>query len=392
MTFAADIKRWSTVAEFAAYLQGYDPAIAAWAQGVTLHHTAIPTLAQWRGLASLKGAMGYYIGLEWDAGPHLFLAKGSPNPAHDGIYQLTPLNMPGIHAGKCNSSMWGIEIVGRYDAAPWPAPLAEMVYGVTCALLNWRGLPANVKGHRECLPNKSCPGKAINMNTVRAEVARRLAPAAGLSTEDNPIISPAHATEAQCSTYILARDHKNYSDYDIRSVIVPAYFRICEPVGIDPLGAIAQGLQEGWPTSFWGRRPQRNPAGIGVDGDHSYDPDEGKALGYIFNPDRQRWEDGVSFATWEKDAIPAHIGRLVAYALPASRWSKAQHDLVSYALDYRSLTTKAWGSGPTYKTLGAKHNLANVGLPREKWVAGWAWDGADYGAKIAAIMNQIRGL
>lgn len=30
--------------------------------------------------------------------------------------------------------------------------------------------PATTNGHRECLPNKSCPGAAINMDTVRAEL------------------------------------------------------------------------------------------------------------------------------------------------------------------------------------------------------------------------------
>lgn len=322
--------------------------------------------------------------------------------SHDHtIVEVLPPAFIAWHAGDCQDNAYenlysiGVEISWTINKGPLPQIAIDNVTRLVRQLLEWYPWITKIDMHRSQAYPK---GRKIDPSgwsdkdfyAWRSGIFGSAAPTQ--ITEDDPIISPARATEAQCATYILARDHKNYSDYDIRDIIVPAYVRICEPVGIDPLGAIAQGLQEGWPTSFWGRRPQRNPAGIGVDGDHSYDPDEGKALSYIFNPDRQRWEDGVSFATWEKDAIPAHIGRLVAYALPASRWSKAQHDLVSYALDYRSLTTKAWGSGPTYKTLGAKHNLANVGLPREKWVAGWAWDGADYGAKIAAIMNAIRGL
>src|ERR1041384_7528210 len=110
MPFAADIRRWPTIQAFERHLANYDPMIAAWADGVTLHHTYTPTLDQWRGMRSVEGTRNYYRDtLNWNAGPHLFLAHGTGNPEWDGIYQLTPLNQSGIHAGACNSHMWGIE-------------------------------------------------------------------------------------------------------------------------------------------------------------------------------------------------------------------------------------------------------------------------------------------
>lgn len=67
-----------------------------------------------------------------------------------------------------------MEVVGDYDRAPWPIPVADLVYGTAAALLNWRDLGPALNGHRECLPNKTCPGSAINLDIVRAELARRM--------------------------------------------------------------------------------------------------------------------------------------------------------------------------------------------------------------------------
>ncbi len=71
----------------------------------------------------------------------------------------------------------------------------------------------------------------------------------------------------QVLAYMLARPHDNYTDYDIQAVIVPTYFELSLRAGIDPVLAIAQMVHEtGNLTSFWSARPQRNPAGLGVNG------------------------------------------------------------------------------------------------------------------------------
>lgn len=189
--FRQDIRQWKTLAEFTGHLAAHDPRIAPWAQGAVIHHTWIPTAASWRGRATMDGLVRWYrdevVWVDasgrkhkggWEAGPHLILAWGSPNPANDGIWQLSPLNLPGVHAGLWNKTHWGIEVVGNYDLGPWPPALAELVYGVTDILLRWKHIRpsiATVRGHRECGSKKTCPGTAIDMHQVRAELARRAA-------------------------------------------------------------------------------------------------------------------------------------------------------------------------------------------------------------------------
>lgn len=385
MTFAADIKRWSTVTEFAAYLQGYDPAIARWADGVTLHHTYTPTLGDWRGFTTVKGTRDYYIysvpnadGTKggWTAGPHLFIAHGSPRAEWDGIYQLTPLNIPGIHAGKCNSHLWGIEVVGRYDLVPWSSALAEKVYGVVCALLNWRGLPANVKGHRECLPNKSCPGNAIKMDAVRAEVARRLSagqptqPTSALLTERSTLFGATLANKDKILDLIRRRGSKR-SAADIRDIL-DAVFTIANTVGIPAEIVVAQQFIEASDqadsdpelepfSSYWSQSPRNNLSGYGVTGTPGV---------------------GVSFPT-PLDAVQAEIGRLLRYFLADGVGTEAQQALMKTALKWRPLDRELWGSATQLAHLGAVRN------PTRK---GWASPGPAYGQHIADVANMLRGL
>jgi hypothetical protein len=143
-----------------------------WIKGITLHHSYSPTVAQWRGLASMNALERFYRDTKgWDAAPHLFLVAGSKQPDNNGIWAGTPLAHPGIHAGRCNADHIGIEIVGNYDLTPWPADVSNLVYGMVHLLMRWGHIPANmVQGHRECLNNKSCPGKMIDMNIVRSRL------------------------------------------------------------------------------------------------------------------------------------------------------------------------------------------------------------------------------
>ncbi len=167
--FAADIRSWLHGADLAAHLAKHDPQICRWVKGVTIHHTISPTLAQWQGRRSMTSLLGFYRDVRgWSAGPHLFITPSA-------IWQLTPLNVPGIHGNLCNATHWGIEVVGSYDLFPWPAAVAEQVYGTLAALLKWTGLRADrINGHRDCGSPKTCPGRAIKIEAVRVEVMRRL--------------------------------------------------------------------------------------------------------------------------------------------------------------------------------------------------------------------------
>ena len=134
-----------------------------------MHHTWKPTQADWRGRRSMDALARFYrVTKQWPSGPHLFLAP-------DGIWAGTPLAVPGTHAGVCNKHMIGLEIVGDFDHAPWDIGLRERVAALIVLLLHWMGRDERaVKGHRECLKNKSCPGAAIHMDDVRALIRERL--------------------------------------------------------------------------------------------------------------------------------------------------------------------------------------------------------------------------
>jgi len=167
MSFAWDTTYYPTRLEYQAALLPF--AVPAWIQGVTIHHTWSPTQAEWRGKKSMDALERFYRDTKkWPAGPHLFLAP-------DGIWAGTPLSHTGVHAGDCNASMIGLEIVGNFDKVPWDIGLRERVYALLILLLHWMGKDERaVKGHRECLPNKSCPGKAIDMTSVRTQLRDRL--------------------------------------------------------------------------------------------------------------------------------------------------------------------------------------------------------------------------
>jgi len=176
MSFAIDVRQWKTIDEFKTHLSNYDEKIVPWARGVVIHHTWAPRLNQWRGIRSIKSIADYYKKLvpAWTAGPHLFIAAGSPKKEDDGIFQMTPLNLQGVHARIYNSTHWGIEVVGNYDEVPWSIETKELVHGATLALLNWKKIAVSresLLGHRETGSPKSCPGKKIDMDIVRLNIA-----------------------------------------------------------------------------------------------------------------------------------------------------------------------------------------------------------------------------
>ena len=170
MSFIIDLRQWRSAADFDAHLAAHDADIAPWARGVVLHHTYRPTLMQWQGMKSIDAMARYYEGLGWDRGPHLYIAVGSRRPVDDGIFQMTPLNLQGIHATTANRWAWGIEVVGNYDAATWSPQVFAMVKAVTLSLMKWRGIIVSRQtliGHREVPSAKTCPGRMIDMDTIR---------------------------------------------------------------------------------------------------------------------------------------------------------------------------------------------------------------------------------
>ena len=127
----------------------------------------------------LDAIMRYYRdSLGWTVGPHLFIDDLF-------IWLFCPMYYVGIHANEGNSYHTssgqlrysiGCEVVGAYDAAPWPASVRAMAgWAVACVKarlgmqLAYTSAPQDrpdlhdtqLSGHRDYTTEKTCPGKAI---------------------------------------------------------------------------------------------------------------------------------------------------------------------------------------------------------------------------------------
>lgn len=191
---------------------------------------------------------------------------------------------------------------------------------------------------------------------------------------DSPILSNSsnsiQGTPEQCCRFMLARQHGEYNENDILKTIVPAYFSVCAISGMDPVMLLAQMIHEtGCLTSWWSQRPRRNPAGIGVTGRST--PQQPGTGAWALRSGA--WVEGISFASWKDDAIPAHAGRLLAYALRDDQANDVQRALIARAIGYRPLPANFRGVAPTWRGLNGR----------------WAVPGATYADTIAEIANRI---
>jgi hypothetical protein len=174
----------------------------------------------------------------------------------------------------------------------------------------------------------------------------------GAVTPATPLMGRTSAPPAPVVAHILGRDHGEYADGDVRN-IVAEYHRVCSEVGLNAHVALAQMvLETGALSSFWAQRPRRNPAGIGVTGKPG---------------------EGISFSSWQI-AIRAHVGRLLAYAMPDSKANAAQRALIVHALSFRTLPGDRRGVAPTISGLAGT----------------WATD-PEYDEKICRVAMGMRG-
>lgn len=156
----------------------------------------------------------------------------------------------------------------------------------------------------------------------------------------------------QVTTYLLARPHGVYPEAEVKA-IADDYFAVAGPLGLDPLIAASQMIEEtAHLSSFWSQPPRHNMAGIGVTGE----------------PDA-----GVSFPT-AQEGVRAQIGRLLAYALKPGTETPGQLSLIEEALRFRPLPSDHRGVAPT---------LAGLAGPGR-----WAAD-EQYAENIARIANQV---
>ena len=140
-------------------------------------------------------------------------------------------------------------------------------------------------------------------------------------------------TLQRLESFEKGRDHGVYTDTQVNTIL-KKYVTLSTKVGLDPLLVVSQMLEEtGHLTSAKSQPPQRNPAGIGATG------------GDV---------KGASFATWD-NAIRAHVGRLLAYALKDDEGETAtQRALIKEALEVRELPADRRGCAPVLAGLAGK--------------------------------------
>ncbi|RRR69760.1 MAG: hypothetical protein EI684_14720 [Candidatus Viridilinea halotolerans] len=203
-------------------------------------------------------------------------------------------------------------------------------------------------------------------------------------TAASGLFGPPRADRAVVTANILKRPTGEYTNHDIRNVILPAYWECATHTGLDPVLVLAQSIHEtGNFCSWWAARPRRNPAGIGVNGRTAERQPPGPYAtgeGWEFNTETKQWQMGLRYATWQDDAIPIHIGRLLAYLLPAEAGTPAQRELIERALAQRPLPAALRGSVHVLRQLGRAHNPTGIG---------WASPGTYYGERIAAVANGL---
>jgi len=123
----------------------------------------------------MQSMMKTYIAKGWTAGPHLYLAAEAPRSEDTGIWQMTPLAHQGVHAGVCNSDHLGVENVGDFQARPPSAAQWQLCIAVNTAICRlWRLAPAHVLVHRECMLDRTCPGRFFDANKMRADIQAAL--------------------------------------------------------------------------------------------------------------------------------------------------------------------------------------------------------------------------
>ena len=299
-------------------------------------------------VGSLKSAIDWLTNPATEVSSHYLIGK-------DGaIYQLVPDELRAHHAGKSawrgtadvNDFSIGIELENRNDGHdPYPPAQLNALRELTSGLLTAYNLtPDAIDTHAAvALPAKRKSDPAgFDLDAFRASLAT---PPAPRYTSDSPILGSPLAPRL-----VFSGARGEYTVYDVR-IITNAYWTQSLSVGIDPILAFSQCLHEtARLLSWWAARPRRNAAGIGVTGETRI---AAKAPGpdWAYDERVKLWRAGVSFRTWADHSIPAHLGRLLGYALHPKEMTDAQLALYRRAIAVRPLPPQYLGCAPTLQGL-----------------------------------------
>lgn len=334
---------------------------------IVVHHAAAH-YKQLTGLEDVRAIARWHTqGRGWGGiGYHEVIAEQT-NGGPVAAYLVSDPETERAHVFGRNHESYGICCAVDFGAA-LPEQKWINALRIRIAIARARWPDAVVVGHTDiALPGRatSCPGSAWPRWRHQLDT---LTPA---YSADAPLLGPARGTAAAAVAWFTSRS----THYTAQSIgeIVRGYERIGTGVGVDWFLALAQCAHEtGSLTSWWCARPRRNPAGIGVTG-HSVAgaPDVAPGLYYAYRDGR--WFEGVSFPTWEHSAR-AHLGRLLAYALPPGVGTPAQRELMDEALSYRPLPGRLRGAAASISDLDGR----------------WAVPGVGYGGRVAALAERMR--
>ena len=178
---------------FAAYVRTVD---LSWARGVTMHHTAAPSLdqrPQGFKIQHMHNLQSYYQKtLSWGSGPHLFIDE-------DEIYGLSSLSRRGVHAKSFNAEYVGIEVLGNYDIED-----PKTGRGLSCWMTAASAVAAIADHIDDCKlnfhrddpkTNKTCPGSLVEKDWF-IDLIKKLPRTDDSDRRDDPPANHAEAVAA----------------------------------------------------------------------------------------------------------------------------------------------------------------------------------------------------
>jgi len=279
----------------------------------------------------------------------------------------------GVRRSGLNAWSVGIELSNRNTGTdPYPQAQVDAAVELTRYLVATYEIPREqLVRHLDISPGRKTDPAGFSWQLF-SDAVYTDRPSTERYTAQHAIVGVPLGTMQQASTWFITRSNL-YSAFSINK-IVSGYRSVGERCGVDWFLALAQCAHEtGSLTSWWSDRPRRNPAGLGVTGQSI---ETAMPPGPHWAYREGRWWEGISFRQWNPDAIEAHLGRLLAYALTREQANDEQQRLIRYALELRPLPPSFRGSAPTLEGLNGR----------------WAVPGTTYAQSIAGLANRMRGI
>ncbi len=190
----------------------------------------------------------------------------------------------------------------------------------------------------------------VHSGGLRAPSVSIHLPPASRVTLDTPLLGDSGEVRDRCAAFLLERRRGSRPEEDVRAIMW-TYADVCSSVGANALIAVVQWAIESDYLSDE-HFEKRNPARL--------KPFEGSGEDIVF----PSWSDGVR----------AHVGRMLALALPEGEGTARQQALIAESLSWSQLSARLRGCAPTLRGMAV------------------AWNGEQsYPARVRDLANQILG-